>query len=301
MRPQVTEFFHAPTSTFSYVVQDPQTNRAAIIDSVLDYDNKSGRTSTESADSIVELATTRDLAVDWILETHAHADHLTAAPYLQSRLGGKIAIGIGIRQVQSTFADIFNLKDLNTNGVQFDHLFEDFETFAIGTLSGRVIPTPGHTSDSVSYLIGDAVFVGDTLFAPDYGTARADFPGGDARTLYRSIHRLFDLPDDTRVFLCHDYAPNDRAPQHTYRLDEQRAANVHAHLGVSEDAFVAMRQARDATLEMPNLLIPSVQVNIRAGRLPPAEDNGVAYLKVPLNVLGMRRSPAAPANPKTRS
>ena len=285
-RPEAKEFFHELTNTFSYVVYDSKTRAAAVIDSVLDYDHKSGRTSTLSADRIVEFIESSGLSVEWIFETHAHADHLTAAPYLQQRLGGKIAIGEGIRRVQTTFKGVFNLKDLNTNGVQFDHLFEDGEVFRIGAMEGRVLNTPGHTSDSVSYVIGDAAFVGDTLFAPDYGTARCDFPGGDARTLYRSIHRLFDLPPDTRVFLCHDYPPGGRAPEHVHALREQQSGNVHMKDGITEDAFVKMRNARDVTLAMPNLIIPSVQVNIRAGRLPPAEDNGVVYLKVPVNLLG---------------
>lgn len=286
MNPQVKEFFHEPTSTFSYVVYDEGSRTTAVIDSVLDYDHKAGSTSTISADEIVRFVESNGLGVEWILETHAHADHLTAAPYIKGRLGGKIAIGEGIRTVQATFKNVFNIKDLNTSGVQFDRLFSDGETFTIGELEARVINTPGHTSDSVSYLIGDAVFVGDTLFAPDFGTARADFPGGDAHALYRSIHRLYELPADTRVFLCHDYAPPDRAPEHVHRLREQRAENVHIHDGVEEDAFVEMRETRDATLEMPNLIIPSVQINIRAGEFPAPEDNGVVYLKVPIDTLG---------------
>lgn len=286
MNPMIKEFFHEPTGTFSYVVHDTATRKAAIIDSVLDYDHKSGRTRTRSADAIIAFVEANGLSVEWILETHAHADHLTAAPYLKRRLGGRLAIGEGIRKVQTTFKKVFNLKDLNTDGVQFDHLFDDSESFAIGDLEGRVLATPGHTSDSVSYLIGDAVFVGDTLFAPDFGSARTDFPGGDARDLYRSIHRLYELPEDTRVFLCHDYAPGGRHPEHVHSLDKQRAENVHVHEGVTEDEFIAMREARDAKLEMPNLIIPSVQVNIRAGEMPPPEDNGVVYLKVPIDTLG---------------
>lgn len=286
MKPEVQEFYHEPTNTFSYVVYETATRHAAIIDSVLDYDHRSGTTSTISADQIVKFIESEGLTVEWILETHAHADHLTAAPYLKQRLGGSVAIGEGIRRVQSTFKGIFNLKDFDTDGVQFDHLFEDAEVFRIGALEGRVLNTPGHTSDSVSYSIGDAVFVGDTLFAPDYGTARCDFPGGDARTLYRSIHRLFDLPGETRVFLCHDYPPNGRPAEHVHALSKQRAGNVHVNESVDEDAFVEMRNSRDATLAMPNLIIPSVQVNIRGGEMPPAEDNGVVYLKVPINLLG---------------
>ncbi len=286
MKPEIKEFFHAPTSTFSYVVFESQTRTAAIIDSVLDYDNKSGRTGTVSADGIAAFVEANQLSVAWILETHAHADHLTAAPYLQRKLGGKIAIGQGIRHVQATFKSIFNLKDLDTNGVQFDHLFDDGELFRIGALQGRVLATPGHTSDSVSYVIGDAVFVGDTLFAPDYGTARCDFPGGDAKTLYRSIRRLFGLADEMRMFLCHDYPPGDRPPEHVHSLREQRSNNVHVNDRVGEAEFVKMRTTRDAMLPMPNLIIPAVQVNIRAGQMPPAEDNGVVYLKVPIDLLG---------------
>lgn len=286
MIPVVKEFFHEPTSTFSYVVHDQATSSAAIIDPVLDYDPKAGRTSTQSAQAVVEHVRANALSVDWILETHAHADHLTAAPWLKQQVGGRIAIGQGIRKVQATFKKVFNIKDLNTNGVQFDHLFADGDRFSIGTLEARVLDTPGHTSDSVSYFVGDAVFVGDTLFAPDFGTARTDFPGGDARLLFRSIQRLFELPADTRVFLCHDYAPGDRPPEHVHRVEKQRAENVHVHAGVAESEFVAMREARDAKLEMPNLIIPAVQVNIRAGEMPPPEDNGVVYLKVPVNVLG---------------
>jgi glyoxylase-like metal-dependent hydrolase (beta-lactamase superfamily II) len=288
MRPQVQQFFDELTNTFSYVLCDAETRKAAISDSVLDYDHKAGTTSTESPDKIVDFVNANRLSIDWILETHAHADHLTAAPYLQQMLGGKVAIGEGIRRVQTTFKEIFNLKDLNTTGIQFDHLFRHEETFRIGTLEGRVLSTPGHTSDSVTYVIGDAAFVGDTLFAPDYGTARTDFPGGDAGELYRSIRRLFELPEDTRVFLCHDYPPNGRAPQHVHALREQRTENVHVRDGIVEAAFVTMREARDATLPMPNLIIPSVQVNIRAGHMPPAEDNGTVYLKVPINVLGAK-------------
>lgn len=286
MSPLIQAFFHEPTSTFSYVVWDEVTRTAAVIDAVLDYDHASGRTSTHSAAGIAEFVRRNDLGVRWILETHAHADHLSAAAYLRGELGGMVAIGEGITQVQETFKRLFNLGDLDTDGSQFDKLFEDDETFWIGRTGARVLATPGHTSDSVSYLIGDTVFVGDTLFAPDYGTARVDFPGGDARTLYRSIRRLFELPDATRVLLCHDYAPTGREPEHEHALLEQRTANVHVRDGIGEDDFVRMREARDATLTLPKLTIPAVQVNIRAGRLPPPEDNGVVYLKVPVDVLG---------------
>ena len=284
--PVVQSFFHESTNTFSYVVRGPDGSGDEVIEPVLDYDHKAGRTETQFADQIVTYVREHDLEVHWILETHAHADHLTSAPYLKEQLGGKIAIGEGIRAVQRTFKSIFNLKDLNVNGTQFDHLFVDGETFDIGGLTGQVLHTPGHTNDSVSYVIGNAAFVGDTLFAPDYGTARADFPGGDARALYRSIHRIYDLPEDTRIFLCHDYLPGGRAAEHVHSLYEQRKNNIQVHEEISEDDFVRMRKQRDSMLAMPNLIIPAVQVNIRAGELPPAEDNGVVYLKVPINQLG---------------
>lgn len=287
--PVVQRFFHEATNTFSYVVRDPDGSSAAVIDPVLDYDQRSGRTDTGFAEQIVAYVQHHGLEVDWILETHAHADHLTSAPYLKQQLGGKIAIGEGIRAVQQTFKSIFNLKDLNVNGTQFDHLFVDDETFDIGGLTGQVLHTPGHTSDSVSYVIGNAVFVGDTLFAPDYGTARTDFPGGDARTLYRSIHRIYDLPGDTRIFLCHDYLPGGRTAEHVHSLLEQRKNNIQVREEVSEDDFVRMREQRDSTLAVPDLIIPAVQVNIRAGELPPAEDNGVVYLKIPVNQFGQGR------------
>ena len=287
--PVVQRFFHEPTNTFSYVVRDPASSAAAVIDPVLDYDHRSGRTETQFPDQIVAYVLENELEIHWILETHAHADHLTSAPYLKEKLGGKIAIGEGIREVQRTFKSIFNFKDLNTDGAQFDHLFVNDETFEIGGLKGRVLHTPGHTSDSVSYVIGNAAFVGDTLFAPDYGTARTDFPGGDARTLYRSIHRIFDLPKDTRVFLCHDYMPGGRPVEHEHSLLDHQKNNMHIREAVLEDDFVRLRETRDASLAMPDLIIPSVQVNIRAGEFPPAEDNGVAYLKVPLNQFGRGR------------
>jgi glyoxylase-like metal-dependent hydrolase (beta-lactamase superfamily II) len=287
--PIVQAFFHEPTNTLSYVVQDPDGPGVAVIDPVLDYDHRSGRTDTEFADQIVAYVRDHALEVHWILETHAHADHLTSAPYLKDQLGGKTAIGEGIRAVQRTFKSIFNVKDLKVDGTQFDHLFDDNEPFAIGGLQGRVLHTPGHTNDAVSYVIGDAAFVGDTLFAPDYGTARADFPGGDARSLYRSIHRIYDLPERTRVFLCHDYPPGGRSVEHEHSLLDHRKNNMHIHEAISEDDFVRMREERDASLPMPNLIIPAVQVNIRGGQLPPTEDNGVAYLKVPVNQLGRGR------------
>lgn len=287
MRPDIAAFFDEATFTVSYVVSDPQSKSAAIIDSVLDYDPKSGRTSTASADRIIAHVRDAGLTVDWILETHAHADHLTAAPYLKKALGGKTAIGEHIAAVQKTFADIFNLEPgFDTDGTQFDHLFADGDTFEIGNITGRVIHTPGHTPACVAYVIGDAAFVGDTLFMPDFGTARCDFPGGDSRVLYRSIHKLFSLPDDTRLFMCHDYkAPGRDTYEWETTVAKERAENIHVHKGIDEDGFVTMRTERDATLDMPTLILPSVQINIRAGDLPPTEENGVAYLKIPINAL----------------
>jgi len=286
MKLGVQEFFHADTNTFSYVVWDPQTLKGAIIDPVLDYDPKAGRTRTVSADGIVTFVQEQNLAIDWILETHAHADHLTSAQYLKGKLGGSVAIGVGITRVQETFKDILNLKDLATDGRQFDRLFKDRDRFQLGSLTGHVIATPGHTSDSLTFLIEDAAFVGDTLFAPDYGTARVDFPGGDAEKLYRSIHRIFELPDQTRIFLCHDYPPEGRGPECVHTLAEQRARNIHIHDGIQQKDFVEMRHSRDAKLSLPRLIIPAIQINICAGQFPPPEDNGIAYLKVPLNRLG---------------
>jgi glyoxylase-like metal-dependent hydrolase (beta-lactamase superfamily II) len=280
MNPQLQAFFDPATWTVTYVVHDGKA--AAIVDSVLDYEPKSGRTATRSADRVVEFVRSRGLAVQWILETHAHADHLSAAPYLRARLGGRIAIGERIREVQAIFREVFNLeKELPA----FDHLLADGERFAIGALEAQAIHVPGHTPADMAYRIGDALFVGDTLFMPDVGTARADFPGGDARTLYRSIRRLLALPPETRVFVCHDYPPAGREPRWETTVAEQRAANIHVHDGVSEDRFVAMRTARDRTLEMPTLILPSIQVNIRAGELPLPESNGRSYLKIPLNAL----------------
>jgi glyoxylase-like metal-dependent hydrolase (beta-lactamase superfamily II) len=287
MPPTVTPFFHSPTSTWTYVVSDPATREAAVIDPVLDYDWRSARTGTSSADGVLAHLEAQGLRLRWILETHAHADHLSSAAYLQSRAGGQIAIGTGIRQVQATFKRIFGLGDeFAPDGRQFDRLFADGDTVALGGIEGRVIATPGHTSDSVSYLFGDALFVGDTVFMPDGGSARCDFPGGDAAELYRSVQRLYALPEATRVFVCHDYSPGGRPPQCQTTIGEQRRANVHLKADTSEHDYVAMRRARDATLDVPNLIIPSVQVNIRAGHLPPAESDGVSYLKVPLNVIG---------------
>ncbi|MGQ0429370.1 MAG: MBL fold metallo-hydrolase [Gammaproteobacteria bacterium] len=284
MRPDVRPFLHQPTGTWSYVVADAATRRAAVVDPVLDFDLKSGRCWTETADRIVSFVREGGLAVDWVLETHAHADHLSAAPYIQAALGGRIAIGAGIRAVQKTFRDALNLgPEFPVDGRQFDRLFADGEEFTIGSLAARAIPTPGHTSDSLSYLVGDAVLVGDSIFMPDGGTARCDFPGGSAKLLYASIQRLFELPPSTRVFVCHDYGPGGREPRCETTIAQQRAGNIHVKDGVSEAEFVAMRNKRDATLELPKLLYPSVQLNIRAGRPPPAESNGRHYLKLPLS------------------
>jgi glyoxylase-like metal-dependent hydrolase (beta-lactamase superfamily II) len=286
MKPDIKSFFDPDTFTVSYVVSDPETRTAAIVDSVLDFNPNSGRTATTSADRIVSYVRENGLRVEWLLETHAHADHLSGAPYLRSILGGRIGIGEHIRDVQKVFKPVFNAEtDFATDGRQFDHLFTDGEEFRIGQLSGRVLHTPGHTPACVAYVIGDAAFVGDTMFMPDGGTARTDFPGGDARTLYRSIKRVLSLPAETRLFICHDYSPNGRAPMWETTVAEERAKNIHVRDGISEDEFVAMRRTRDRTLDMPRLLMQSVQVNMRAGELPPAEDNGVRYLKIPLNAI----------------
>ena len=286
----VQAFFDSTTWTVSYVVWDPSTKRAAIIDPVLDYDFKSGHTATDSADKVLAYVRAHDLGVDWILETHAHADHLSGARHVQDQVGGRIAIGEHIREVQATFKKIFNLeRTFLPDGSQFDHLFTDGETFQIGKLTATAMLVPGHTPADMAYLIDGAVFVGDTLFMPDVGSARADFPGGHAHTLYRSMRRLLDLPEATKIFVCHDYPPNGRAPRWETTVAEQRAQNIHVRDGIGEDEFVAMRQARDATLEMPTLILPSIQVNVRGGRLPPADDNGVAYLRIPLNTLPVHR------------
>ncbi|MCK9534875.1 MAG: MBL fold metallo-hydrolase [Pseudomonas sp.] len=287
MRPAVTTFFDPATYTYSYVVRDPASQSCVIIDSVLDYDPASGRTSTASAEKIVSFVREQQLTVDWLLETHVHADHLSAAPYLKQQLGGQLAIGTYITTVQKVFGQIFNVEQqFAADGSQFDRLLQDGDTLTFGALSVQVMHTPGHTPACLSYLIGNAVFVGDTLFMPDYGTARCDFPGGDARTLYASIQRLFQLPDNTRMFMCHDYkAPGREEYCNETTVAAERQHNIHVHQGVSVDEFVAMRSARDATLAMPTLILPSVQVNMRAGELPPAESNGVSYLKIPLNAL----------------
>lgn len=286
MRPQVEPFFDPATSTFTYVVHAGDGTAAAVIDSVLDYDPKSGRTSTASADRVIAFVRAHDLRIEWLLETHAHADHLSAAQYLKRQLGGKIAIGEQIRVVQHTFKGVFNLgEDVPADGTQFDHLFAADESFAVGALDAHALHVPGHTPADMAYQIGDAVFVGDTLFMPDVGSARCDFPGGDAHTLYRSVRKLLSLPPQTRLFMCHDYPPASRDANCETTVDEERRKNVHLHEGVSEDAFVEMRTARDRTLSMPVLILPAVQVNIRAGDMPTPESNGVRYLKIPLNAL----------------
>jgi glyoxylase-like metal-dependent hydrolase (beta-lactamase superfamily II) len=278
--------FDPATWTVTYVVHNGPGSACAIIDSVLDYDPKSGRTRHASADQVIEYVRSQNLTVQWILETHAHADHLSAAPYLRAQLGGKIGIGGNITMVQKVFKGVFNLEPgFKQDGSQFDHLFQDGEAIPLGARSGEVFFVPGHTPACAAYRFGDAVFVGDTLFMPDVGTARCDFPGGDARVLYASTRKLLSLPPETRLFMCHDYPPADREVAFETTVAEQRAKNIHVHDGVSEEAFVAMRTKRDATLEMPTLILPAVQVNIRAGELPPEEDNGVAYLKIPLNAL----------------
>ena len=282
-QPRVHAQFDEATHTVSYVVWDPATCRAAIIDPVLDYDHRTGRVSHRSADDLLGIVADQGLSVDWVLETHAHADHLSAAPYLKEKTGAPIGIGARITEVQRTFAPVFGLDDVSGDGREFDRLFRDGETIAIGGLQVEVMHTPGHTPACVSYRIGEAVFVGDTLFMPDYGTARADFPGGDARTLYRSIHRLLALPDATRLYLCHDYkAPGRDHFAWETTVGEEKTRNIHVGGGVDEASFVAMREARDATLAAPVLLLPSLQVNIRAGRLPDPDRDGRRFLKIPL-------------------
>ncbi len=286
----VEGFFDPATSTISYLVLDPASRQCALIDSVLDYDPKSGRTATTSADKLIARVTELGAQVAWILETHVHADHLTAAPYLKDKVGGKIGIGAHIATVQQVFGKLFNVgKDMARDGSQFDHLFDNDEHFAIGALQCRALHTPGHTPACMSYVISNgeqrAAFVGDTLFMPDYGTARCDFPGGDARTLFRSINKVLSLPADTVLYMCHDYQPGGREVQFVSTVADERTHNVHVRNGISEEEFVAMRTRRDATLDMPTLLLPSVQVNMRAGHLPEPEDNGMRYLKIPLNAL----------------
>nr|WP_031342000.1 MBL fold metallo-hydrolase [Novosphingobium lindaniclasticum] len=285
--PMVRAFFDEQTNTISYVVSDPATRHAAIIDSVLDFDQASGRTATTSADAIMAYVEDEALTIDWLLETHAHADHLSAAPYLQQKLGGKLGIGRAITQVQDVFGQLLNAgAEFVRDGSEFDRLFDDGDQFEIGGLQASVLHVPGHTPADMAFVIGDSAFVGDTLFMPDFGTARADFPGGDARQLFRSIRRLLSLPPQTRLFLCHDYKAPGRADyEWETTVIAQREANVHVHDGIDEDAFVAMRQARDATLAVPRLILPSIQVNIRGGKLPAPEANGIRYLRIPLDAL----------------
>jgi glyoxylase-like metal-dependent hydrolase (beta-lactamase superfamily II) len=284
MQPKVTSFFHEESNTVCHVVCEPAGRHAAIIDAALDFDEAAGRTRTEFADRVIAFVREQGLVVDWILETHAHADHLSAAPWLKEQLGGRIGIGEHIKDVQKLFKDLFNLeKTFNTDGAQFDHLFKDREQFSVGALECHVLYTPGHTPACVTYVIGDAAFVGDTLFMPDGGTARADFPGGDAATLYRSIETILALPPATRLFVCHDYGPGGRAIAWETTVAEQRARNIHVHAGTGESEFVKTRTERDKTLKVPKLLIPSIQINMRAGELPPPEDNGISYIKIPLN------------------
>ena len=285
--PHIEAFFDEPTFTVSYVVHDPATKVAAIIDSVLDFDHASGRTTFDSADKIICFVKAHGLKVQWVLETHAHADHLSAAPYLQQQLGGHLAIGSHIVTVQDVFGKIFNEgTEFQRDGSQFDRLLSDGDTLMIGGIPLIALHVPGHTPADMAYVIGDALFTGDTMFMPDYGSARADFPGGDARQLYRSVNRLLRLPDETRVFLCHDYkAPNREKYVWETTILAERTGNVHFHEGVSEDEFVEMRTQRDATLEMPKLILPSIQINMRGGRLPEPEGNGTRYLKLPLNAL----------------
>ena len=287
LRPEIASFFDPATYTVTYVVSDRTTREAAIVDSVLDFDPNSGRTGTGSADKVIDYVNSNNLKVIWLLETHAHADHFSAAPYLQEKLGGKIAIGAEITTVQNVFGKLFNAgTEFERDGSQFDELFNDGDTFTIGNLPVTVMHVPGHTPACIAYVVGEAVFVGDTMFMPDYGTARADFPGGDARTLFRSLRRILSLPPDTRLFMCHDYLPKGRASYvWETTVAAEREGNIHAHDGITEDEFVQMREARDATLDMPRLILPSVQVNMRAGHLPPPDDNGVTYLKIPVNAV----------------
>ena len=282
----IKDFFDPETWTYTYVVYEGDGSPCVIIDSVLNYDPKSGRTSTKSADGVIDFVRAHQLQVAWILETHAHADHLTAAPYLQSHLGGKLVIGDHIKNVQTVFKGVFNLNDgFKTDGTQFDYLLKEGESLAFGNLSLKALFVPGHTPACMAYEIGDAIFVGDTLFMPDVGTARCDFPGGDAKTLYRSIQKILSYPGQTKLYMCHDYPPNGRPEKCMTTVADERANNIHVHDGVTEEQFVQMRTARDKTLEMPVLILPSIQVNIRAGHFPEPDSNGVAYLKIPLNAL----------------
>ena len=286
VKPEVTAFFDEPTNTVSYVVKDPDSNSCAIIDSVMDIDYAAGRIAYESANAIIAFIQKNDLKLEWLIETHVHADHLSGAPYIQGKLGGKIGIGENITIVQETFGKIFNEgTEFQRDGSQFDHLFKDGDAYRIGTMTAHAMHTPGHTPACVTHVIGDAAFVGDTLFMPDGGSARADFPGGDARTLYRSIKRVLSLPETTRLFMCHDYGPNGRDIRWETTVAEQRAHNIHVKDGITEDEFVATREARDKTLAMPKLIIPSLQVNMKAGKLPAPDESGKRFLKVPINGL----------------
>lgn len=287
MNPIVKEFFDAPTNTYSYVVCDAAARKCAIVDCVLEYAANSGRTSHAGADLIIDYVRREGLDVEWVLETHVHADHLSAAPYIQEKLGGKLAIGENITIVQETFGNLFNAgSKFKRDGSQFDVLFKDGDTFSVGQITGRALHTPGHTPACMTFVIGNACFVGDTLFMPDYGTARCDFPGGDAGTLYDSIQKIFELPDETRLFMCHDYGAEGREGfAFETTVAEEKARNIHVHTGVSRDEFVKMRTARDAQLDLPKIILPSVQVNMRAGHLPPAEENGLRYLKIPIDAV----------------
>lgn len=285
MVPEVTKFYDADTNTFSYVVKDSNSNSCAIIDSVLNFDAPSGKTSFEGADDIIEFVNSNSLLVEWIIETHVHADHISAAPYLKSKLGGKIAIGEKVKIVQNVFGKVFNAgTDFVLDGSQFDHLFKDKENYKIGNMNAIAISTPGHTPACMTHIIGNAAFVGDTIFMPDQGTARADFPGGDAKQLYKSIKSLLSLPSEMRLFMCHDYAPNGREIKWETTIADERANNIHVKDTISEEDFVKMRCERDKTLGMPRLILPSVQVNMRAGNFPKADDNGTIYLKLPINL-----------------
>ena len=287
MKPDVKAFFDEATFTISYVVTDPETKACAVIDSLLDFDQASGRTNTKSADELIAWVKAEGLTCEWIIDTHVHADHLTAAPYIKSQLGGVTAIGDQISVVQKVFKAIFNEgQKFHTDGSQFDHLFADGETYKVGNIEAKAIHTPGHTPACMSHLIGDALFVGDTIFMPDFGTARCDFPGGDAGTLYESVQKLFALPDETRMFLCHDYKAPGRDYYHwESTVGEEKAKNIHVREGTSKEEFIKMRTERDATLAMPKLILPSVQINMRAGNMPEPEDNGQRYMKLPINAL----------------
>lgn len=286
LHPEVLAFFDAPTNTISYVVRDPNSTSCAVVDSVMDIDYAAGRIAYEGADAIVAAIRERGWTLEWLIETHVHADHLSAAPYIQQKLGGRMGIGENITVVQDTFGKVFNEgTEFQRDGSQFDRLFKDGDSYRIGTMTAHVMHTPGHTPACTTHVIGDAAFVGDTLFMPDAGSARADFPGGDARTLYHSMKRILELPGETRLFMCHDYGPNGRDIRWETTVDDERDLNVHVREGIGEDEFVKMREARDATLAMPRLIIPSLQVNMRGGRLPPKDEDGKVFLKVPVNGL----------------